>query len=368
MPELPEVESFRQLLLPLVSDTQPIQFKRLNVDKKPPRKFLSDEDITEINKQGYRLSDVVRKGKLICMILDVEMKDTKYLFVHMGMTGRISTPDYMPELESLSANDDYPPPHTHLRFSSGSTDACFSDPRKFGYIQLESSLEIGFDSLAPDALTEVTEETKPGIIEKLTNKALGIKAILLDQKRALSGVGNWIADEVLYQLQMHPDQNYLSAEQGSQLLDTLHPILQTAVKSLEKRERYPKDWLFHYRWNSKKTTKDAKDRVVTFVTSGGRTSAIVPSLQKQKGQAPSKPKKAAGCKRELEESTAEKNSGDTKKAQMQKSKSTKNQSKQKPSETREPSTKVDKDASKKSDRRRRSPRNQVVVKKEEFPT
>jgi formamidopyrimidine-DNA glycosylase len=303
MPELPEVENFRCLLLPLISSDHPLQLERGTLDRKPPRKFISDEDIETLNQTQYCLHQVLRKGKLIAMVLqqnhpDNNNKDTtrtrsttnrRYLMVHMGMTGRISTPDHVPQLESLSGNE-YPPPHTYLKFTSGNDqEACFSDPRKFGSVELVDSLEAGgFDSLAPDAWADaMNDQSKPDVIEKLSNQSLGIKALLLDQKRVVCGVGNWIADEVLYQTQMHPDQTYLTKEQATILLETLHSILSTAVSCLvEKKEEFPKDWLFHYRWNKKKTTKDARGLVVTFVTSGGRTSAIVPSLQQKRGQAP----------------------------------------------------------------------------------
>jgi formamidopyrimidine-DNA glycosylase len=175
-----------------------------------------------------------------------------------------------------------------LKFSSGSKEACFSDPRKFGSILVVDSLEE-YDSLAPDAWKDVNEGTIPAFIEKLANQSMGIKAMLLDQRRVISGVGNWVADEVLYQTQLHPDQTFLTNEQAALLLEKLHWILTTAVQCLTvKRIDFPNDWLFHYRWNSKKTTSDAHGRVVTFITSGGRTSAIVPSLQQKKGQSKSK--------------------------------------------------------------------------------
>ncbi len=290
MPELPEVENFRTLLLPLSSSHLPLCLERCSLEKQPPRKFLDDAEIVKLNEEKYCLSQVLRKGKLIAMVLknnnnnnndDNNVSKTKYLLVHMGMTGRISTPDHVPQLESLTVND-YPPPHTYLKFICGTNEASFSDPRKFGSIQLAESLDE-FDTLAPDAWLEVPNESKiPLLIAKLSNQSMGIKALLLDQKRVVSGVGNWVADEVLYQTHLHPDQNYLTQEQASLVLETLYSILSTAISCLvEKKSDYPKEWLFHYRWNGKKTTKDAKGRTVTFVTSGGRTSAIVPSLQQK---------------------------------------------------------------------------------------
>lgn len=279
MPELPEVEQFRRLLLPLVSKTGRLQLARLSLETKPPRKFLSDEDINVINEKDFCVSDVQRKGKLICLILQSDKyQKTSYLFVHMGMTGRISNPSFVPSLESLKKNTEYPPPYSYLKFSNGDAEACFSDPRKFGSIQLKDSQQ-DFDDLAPDALKDMIVH-KSKILEKIRNQSAGIKGILLDQKRSLSGVGNWVADEVLYQIEMHPDQNYLSTDQANTLLDTLYNILKIAVECRDNS--YPNEWLFHYRWNSKKTTKDAKGRLVTFITSGGRTSAIVPSIQRKR--------------------------------------------------------------------------------------
>ena len=317
MPELPEVENFRRLLLPLVSKEHPLVLERCSLEKTPPRKFISDDDISEIQKKKLVVTDVLRKGKLICMLLEEKRKTkgntkkknpgSKYLFLHMGMTGRISNPECIPKLKELSDTEVYPPPYTYLRLVAGPNEACYSDPRKFGAVYLKDVLEEDFDILAPDAWTSMRtrpiksettslEETDwqgtegestilDSILTKLSEQSMGIKGVLLDQKRAICGVGNWVADEVLYQTKMHPDQNYLTKEEAKVLLDRLYIILDRAVKCLYKDQEFPLDWLFHYRWSkrgSKKTTiKDAHGRFIVFVTSGGRTSAVVPSIQKK---------------------------------------------------------------------------------------
>lgn len=278
MPELPEVEQFRQLLLPLVSETSPLHLTRASLEKTPPRKFLSDDDIQMINQGEYCVSDVRRKGKQLCIIL-MNISSMRYLFVHMGMTGRIATQGNIPKLKELSSNAEYPPPSTYLSFSCGDYEASFSDPRKFGHVLLKERMDE-FDELAPDALNEASDK-RSSILEKLSNQSIGIKSIILDQKRCMSGVGNWVADEVLYQIEMHPDQDYLTMEEAANLLETLLSILQVAVTSLKEKTDFPQEWLFHFRWNKKKATKDAHGRTVTYLTSGGRTSAIVPSIQKK---------------------------------------------------------------------------------------
>lgn len=208
----------------------------------------------------------------------------------MGMTGRISTEGEIPKLKELSDTAEYPPPSTYLILSSVDYEASFSDPRKFGHVLLKESMDE-FDELAPDALNEANDK-RSSILEKLSNQSIGIKALILDQKRCISGVGNWVADEVLYQTQIHPDQDYLTMEEATCLLDTLINILQVAVKALKESKDFPQEWLFHFRWNKKKATKDAHGRTVSYLTSGGRTSAIVAVIQKKQSRNRAKVEKA----------------------------------------------------------------------------
>jgi formamidopyrimidine-DNA glycosylase len=145
-----------------------------------------------------------------------------------------------------------------------------------------STTQSDFDNLAPDALTMFDAEG-------LVGKAMGIKALLLDQKRVMSGVGNWVADEVLYQSELHPEQTFLSRAQAVTLQERLHIILNTAITCLDDREEFPESWLFHCRWgkrasNNGTTIKDPTGRTVVFLKAAGRTSAIVPSIQVKRSQ------------------------------------------------------------------------------------
>jgi formamidopyrimidine-DNA glycosylase len=67
MPELPEVENFRRLLLPLVSNVSKLSVRITG--EKPPRKFLTAEEAAALNENCY-VKDVVRKGKQIAIVLD----------------------------------------------------------------------------------------------------------------------------------------------------------------------------------------------------------------------------------------------------------------------------------------------------------
>eukprot|EP00970_Alexandrium_tamarense_P004750 scaffold785_cov216-Alexandrium_tamarense.AAC.3 len=269
MPELPEVEKFRQILLPL---TAAVTKSKVNSSSSssactitiecpsptPPKVFPSQNDIDAINRGGYAVGDVLRKGKVLCIVLKKQTQSaaaeratkrrrtngdtdscnitgnepTIYLSLHMGMTGRISSPGNVPSLESLSECDEYPPPHTHMIIKSTESEACFSDPRRFGSASVfgvwceGGDLIPSFKDLAPDALESsagyscANDVSKMGrkIAEQLSNQRRGIKAVLLDQRAVVSGVGNWVADEILYRSKLHPDQSFLNVQESQRVV------------------------------------------------------------------------------------------------------------------------------------------------------
>ena len=111
-------------------------------------------------------------------------------------------------------------------------EAAFSDPRKFGFVEFATST-IRFDELAPDALLlEDVNDVSTDILPKLVEQSTCIKAILLDQKRVVSGVGNWIADEMLYHAKIHPEQNFLTKEEAQLLLEKMDYILKTSIAQM----------------------------------------------------------------------------------------------------------------------------------------
>jgi len=242
------------------------------------------------------------------------------LSLHMGMTGRISSPGNIPGLESLSDSDTYPPPHTHMILTrddrdSGKVEAAFSDPRRFGSVSVHamknndlaegkdiSDLIPAFEEVADDALQASKTycnqmviirkncddcEKQPTIAEKLTHQRKGIKALLLDQRGVVSGVGNWVADEILYRSGIHPDQTFLTTTEANRLVQEMNYVLCTAVDCLNARKDFPEEWLFHRRWRSGGsggTVKDFHGKKISFLQSGGRSSAVVSAVQKNKAR------------------------------------------------------------------------------------
>jgi len=306
MPELPEVERFRQILLPLVTVQKKYPLSLEICGEKPPRKWVSTEEV-DSNTGKWCCTDVLRKGKLLCMVLEITNKTAKkrrqnkrnsqdetfpkkYFYLHMGMTGRLASTNmsctWGHKYIYADPEEEWPPKYTYLILTSGQKKVAFADPRKFGSCKFSDSLEESFGELAPDGLTEtITPLQCETMAATIANQRLGIKALILDQKRVVSGVGNWVADEVLYQCELHPDQSYLTDDQAFDVVKKLSSILSTAVDCLDQGIPYPEKWLFGFRWTKKKAGKDYEGRNLSFLASGGRTSAIVASIQKlQKSQ------------------------------------------------------------------------------------
>jgi len=91
----------------------------------------------------------------------------------------------------------------------------------------------------------------------------------------------------MYQAKLHPEQysNTFSDTQVKQLHDAMMYVCNTAVDTLAESDKFPEDWLMKYRWDKgkKNGSKLPNGAKITFLKVGGRTSAIVPSVQKKTG-------------------------------------------------------------------------------------
>jgi len=92
----------------------------------------------------------------------------------------------------------------------------------------------------------------------------------------------------LYNAKLHPEQysDTFSSEQIKQLHKSIRYVCQTAVDFLGDSSKFPDDWLFNHRWGKGKkdapTTLPNGDKII-HLTVGGRTSCVVPSVQRKTG-------------------------------------------------------------------------------------
>ena len=89
-----------------------------------------------------------------------------------------------------------------------------------------------------------------------------------------AGIGNWVADEVLYQAKLYPEvkANSLTDAQIEDLHKAIKYVPEAAVEAEADHERFPPDWLFHVRWDGKKKNPQLNGNAVDFLKVGGRVS------------------------------------------------------------------------------------------------
>lgn len=97
-----------------------------------------------------------------------------------------------------------------------------------------------------------------------------------------------VSDEILYHAKIHPEQysNTLSDAQIKQLHSSINYVCTTSVDVLADSDQFPEDWLFKHRWSKGKKNQPAvlpNGNKIVFLTVGGRTSAVVPAVQKKIG-------------------------------------------------------------------------------------
>lgn len=265
MPELPEVETSRREVLRasrgrLIRHVETIEDRIVyqGVEPRAVAKALA----------GRRILDLHRRGKHLWMELD---KRPWPLF-HFGMTGWLHV--YRQEADRPRFWK------IEIVLDNGMRVA-LRDPRRLGRIRLrqdplseEPISRLGFDPLHNMAGLDFFGA-------EIGRRKAPIKAILLDQSFS-AGVGNWIADEVLYQSRIDPRRrgHQLSEKEIKSLRDKMISVIAHAVKVGSDDAKFPKDWLFHYRWGKAKGAKDGRGREIRFGSVGGRTTAWVPAVQK----------------------------------------------------------------------------------------
>ena len=278
MPELPEVEAARRLAT------------RVAVGRRIADVWCAPDPIVvegvtparlTATLRGRRVRAVHRHGKHFWLELD----RGPALLMHFGMTGGLHVPARPPlRLRSTRgwAPPGWPPRFVKLilTFDDG-TALAMADARRLGRIRLRDDprRESPVADLGFDALHELP--TPARFFTLLHERTAPMKALLLDQTFA-AGVGNWIADEVLYQARIDPRRpaRTLSVAEAGRLRRRLRTVLTTAIRVGSDGDRFPRTWLFHRRWDHDPLARTATGAPIRWETIGGRTTAWAPSLQR----------------------------------------------------------------------------------------
>jgi formamidopyrimidine-DNA glycosylase len=207
-----------------------------------------------------------------------------WLGVHLGMSGelRVEPPEYVPTK------------HDHFVLVQKVRQLVFNDPRMFGGVRFDTGQTppAWWTRIAPALLSP--EFTVEAVAQFLRRRGRApIKAVLLMQER-FPGIGNWMADEVLWRAAIHPKR--LAGSLTPAEVRTLHRecrrVCRLALDTIAGKGDYlppnlnhhiPQRWLFWHRWEDggrcPRTKQPLRREEV-----GGRTTCWSPARQKINGR------------------------------------------------------------------------------------
>ncbi len=224
MPELPEVETVRRGLAP-VMEGQVIAQADVN---RPDLRWPFPPDMAA-RLSGQRVERLRRRSKYI--LCDLGSGET--LLIHLGMSGRM-----------LISGDplgrfvhDHPAPEKHdhvvLHMASGAR-VTFNDPRRFGAMDLmptdDAEAHPLLAAIGPEPLGNDFHEQH--LVTALHGRAMPIKSALLDQ-RIVAGLGNIYVCESLFRAGIHPARKAgrISAARIASLVPIIRQVLRDAIEA-----------------------------------------------------------------------------------------------------------------------------------------
>lgn len=229
MPELPEVETVRRGLEPVMSGIQIARAEQRRPDLRWP--FPND---MEARLTGAKITQLRRRSKYI--LADLDTGET--LLIHLGMSGRmlISAPEGT-QNKLGQFHHDHPPigkhDHVILEMETGAR-ITFNDPRRFGAMDLMVTADQSdhwlLSKLGPEPLGNSFNGDY--LADRLKGRKTPIKTALLDQ-RIVSGLGNIYVCEALFRAGISPlrQSGRISARAVGDLVPIIREILEEAIQS-----------------------------------------------------------------------------------------------------------------------------------------
>ena len=269
MPELAEVEQSRRIWSAGVGE------KVLEVIVPRPRDRVFRGVVVSHLKNaltGKIFLDSETRGKQ--MLFRFGKSGTAWLGLHLGMAGGLRTESDLLEIRK----------HDLLVLRQARRCLFFSDRRHLGRVLFHQGevAPVWWTRLPPPILSDAFDrDTVAAFLRR--HKSAPLKAVLLMQER-FPGIGNWMADEILWRSHLHPAirGGSLSRRQITALHGTTREVCAAAIEAMNENWEYPETWLFAHRWEDggrcPKCRSDLKRAII-----GGRRACWCPKCQKGDG-------------------------------------------------------------------------------------
>jgi formamidopyrimidine-DNA glycosylase len=234
MPELPEVETVRRGLQPVMEGAKIVKAEARRKDLR----FPFQKDFTA-RLQGQTVTGLGRRAKYL--MADLGSGDV--LLMHLGMSGSFRV---LAQSEAKTPGEFHHPcgkdsAHDHVVFHmSSGADVVFNDPRRFGYMKIIARNALDDEpllkGLGPEPLGN--EFDAKMLARACANKKTSLKAALLDQ-RVVAGLGNIYVCEALFRAQLSPRRLAATlatkagepTDHAKRLVEAIHAVLNQAIKA-----------------------------------------------------------------------------------------------------------------------------------------
>jgi formamidopyrimidine-DNA glycosylase len=234
MPELPEVETVRRGLQPVMEG---FRIVKMEVRRKDLRFPFQRDFVARLT--GQTVTGLGRRAKYL--MADLGSGDV--LVMHLGMSGSFrvikddaqSTPGQFHHPRAEDRTHD----HVVFQMSSGAS-VVFNDPRRFGYMKIIARKALDEEpllrGLGPEPLGNEFDAAM--LARACAGKKTSLKAALLDQ-RVVAGLGNIYVCEALYRAHLSPRRlaATLATKKGEatdharRLVSAIHAVLNQAIKA-----------------------------------------------------------------------------------------------------------------------------------------
>lgn len=200
-----------------------------------------------------------------------EFESDLWLGAHLGMTGSLAIRILDESLEK----------HDHLALYTDAGWLVFNDPRQFGKLESYNCPDVPefWLKLPPEPMVpEFTPDHFASILKRRSKTPL--KSLLLIQD-LFPGVGNWMADEILWKARIRPDRNAhsLDPREAKELYRSIRFVCRGALKHIAPNySDPPRTWLFQHRWKPGGICPRAKEPLER-IEVGGRTTCWSPVWQ-----------------------------------------------------------------------------------------
>jgi formamidopyrimidine-DNA glycosylase len=234
MPELPEVETVRRGLQPVMEGSKIV---KAEIRRKDLRFAFQKDFVARLT--GQTVVGLGRRAKYL--MADLGSGDV--LLMHLGMSGSFRVvqdeEQRVPGKFHHPKSEDRAHDHVVFEMSSGAS-VVFNDPRRFGYMKIIARNALEEEPLLKDLGPEPlgNEFDAAMLARACANKKTSLKAALLDQ-RVVAGLGNIYVCEALFRAQLSPRRLAATlatkkaepTDHAKRLVTAIHAVLNQAIKA-----------------------------------------------------------------------------------------------------------------------------------------